>query len=166
MSACGCGSIECHECGASPPESAKIRTAVRAMLSESGLPTTGGHADAIEASLKKLAKVDAESSSPPSEVDPLALMYSDIHWDMATAIGFNELARTAVTLGEKAYFVAARKSVVEKLGPNYVTFTEAEEPVVTVHVGLERMKVDFYPRDIELMRAAVAAHDAKKEGSR
>ncbi len=81
----------------------------------------------------------------------------------ATVIGYNELARKAVTLGERVFYRMARDRFVEMFNAKHgtLTLTEDEAPVLTIHG--QATTVAFYPRDIELMRKAVADFDAGAE---
>ena len=88
-------------------------------------------------------------------------------WDsIALWIGYNELAKQAVTLGERVFCRMARDTWEDeyvKLGGVIDRKTQiAGDVVVTLR---ERPPhIILREGDIELMRAAVAAFDAKKRG--
>ena len=79
---------------------------------------------------------------------------------MATLYGANEFATKATTLGEKVFWRLVREDSLRKfraLG-GVLAMTNEHESVLTLSTT---PAVTFDTRDIELMRAAVAAHDAK-----
>ena len=85
-----------------------------------------------------------------------------LHDLLALMIGHNELAKQAKTLGEKVYHRMASKLAMEegnKLGMSWTT-TQHEETLVTV--GTARSGVELYPRDIELMKKAIAEYEQRK----
>jgi hypothetical protein len=80
--------------------------------------------------------------------------------------GFNELARDAETIGERLVFrmlVDEAEKLLESLG---VPITRAPSNAVTFTVPFGRMALVFRESDWEMMRAALAEHDAmEKAGS-
>jgi hypothetical protein len=84
---------------------------------------------------------------------------------LALALGYNELAKLGRSLGEKMYFRLARDQAVDmlvKAGGNggKSPFTE-EQAVVTIHVEDGMPWIKLLARDVDLMRAYVAEHDAR-----
>lgn len=101
----------------------------------------------------------AGSSTPDEELVGL--------WGfIAMALGYNELAtRQAKTLGQKVYFRMARDSAlleVERRGGSVPMADPPGEEVLRLEDVGGPPHVVFRERDIELMREAVAAYDAKK----
>jgi hypothetical protein len=84
----------------------------------------------------------------------------------AMCLGFNELAKLGKTLGEKTYsrmMCAAAEEQFVKLGGNRMFQEEPSVVVLETDDGLPWIK--FRECDIELMREAVAKHDAKRRRS-
>ena len=104
----------------------------------------------------------------PSEADALApgsdpddQKRADIHHHLALVFGYNELARRAEKLGEKLYFRLARGIALDKLRAIGGTLQVDEDPIVlTLEAGPP--KINLYEKDIEAMRAAVAAFDKSR----
>lgn len=76
-------------------------------------------------------------------------------WDLlALTFGYNELAKTARTLGEKVWCRmsrdAARDALIDRGGDVKIT---SEEVICTIS---EMPKIAFTAKDIELMKAAIA----------
>lgn len=85
----------------------------------------------------------------------------------ATAIGFNQMAIDAKTLGEKVYARECRKAWVDeakKLGVELRFGNHGAEPPTALILAVPGggMWIKFREDDIELMRACVAEHDAKR----
>ena len=83
---------------------------------------------------------------------------------LATILGYNELAKTAPTLGEKIYYRLALGRARDryiKLGGK-LEMTKDEGDFVLVLDSETRPHINFKATDIELMRQAVAEYDAKK----
>ncbi len=121
--------------------------------------------EALEAEITQL-----RSQLPAPEIDTLApgidpddLKRARTHSLVALVFGYNELAKLAKPLGEKVYYRLARQNALEKLrasGGGDVNVTE--DPIalsLTLNDG--PLSVNFYEKDIEAMRAAVAAFDAR-----
>lgn len=95
--------------------------------------------------------------------DERAIKKNHERWTaLAVCLGFNELAKLGESLGEKVYARLLRDKHLEnfvRLGGNADLFKR--EPAVCEIVMPERMpNVTFRAEDIELMRKAVAEHDA------
>lgn len=90
---------------------------------------------------------------------------NDEHYALlALALGYNELAKLARTLGEKVYFRLLRDRVSDALvaagGNGGESPFAHEDGVIQIKVDGDRMPwVKLYARDVELMRAYVAEHD-------
>jgi hypothetical protein len=84
-------------------------------------------------------------------------------WDaIARMHGYNEMAKQAKTLGEQVYCRMARDAACEEaqaLGAD-ITRTEVGGDVVMT-IDEIAPHIIFKAADIEMMRAAVAAHDAR-----
>jgi hypothetical protein len=80
---------------------------------------------------------------------------------VATIVGFNELARTGRTLGEKVYFRIFRDHVHEQLVADGHTRLYDLDAILTLPAP---PFITFQASDIELMREAVKAHDARAAG--
>jgi hypothetical protein len=77
----------------------------------------------------------------------------------ALVLGFNECAKQAETLGEKAYFRIRRDAAHEefvKLGGE--KFLHQAEPILEIRAD-ERIWIRFSKSDIESMRQLVADYD-------
>jgi len=82
---------------------------------------------------------------------------------LALIYGYNELAKVALTLGEKIYCSLIRgayEGEYKKLGGK-IEMQETEPSVITITHHMPH--INLYARDIELMRKAVADFDAMKE---
>lgn len=80
---------------------------------------------------------------------------------LALVFGYNELAKTAQSLGEKVFLRLARDAAEEDyraLGGELDRTNE--EVVVTIN---EFPKIAFTAKDIDLMRKAVEEHDGLRE---
>ncbi|MFI5298242.1 MAG: hypothetical protein ACHREM_09105 [Polyangiales bacterium] len=94
---------------------------------------------------------------------PVEVSASMLRWDaLASVLGYNELAKQVETLGEKAFCRTARdhaEAEYIRLGGEVVM-----SPVGQLVVQLRERPphIIFREPDIELMRAAVRAHDEKK----
>ncbi len=92
---------------------------------------------------------------------------SVLYWfALATALGYNELAKLATSLGDKAYFRLLRdetnRRFVEEAGGNKDVFA-IEDEVITIQVPYSSMpNIVFRARDVELMRDYVYEHDKKQ----
>lgn len=86
-------------------------------------------------------------------------------WDaLARMVGYNELAKGAKTLGEKVYLRMGRdeaRKAYERLGGT--VDDSGPEPAVVVQT--RPPFVVMSDADVELMREAVAAHDAARRPS-
>lgn len=85
-------------------------------------------------------------------------------WMEAALIhGYNELAKTATTLGEKVYFRMARDASLASAQERGVMIKMAavEGPIV-FEIGSAPPFIIFHERDIEGMRAAVAKFDQER----
>lgn len=84
-------------------------------------------------------------------------------WDaLARLVGYNELARGAETLGERMYLRLARdeaRRAYEGLGGR-VEDAPADAPVAVVPTRPPFLVLS--DADVELMRKAVAEHDARR----
>lgn len=84
-------------------------------------------------------------------------------WNLLALIyGYNELSKVAKSIGEKLYCRVIRREAVEeyrKLGGS-IELKEGEASVVTLTHHIPH--INLYPRDIELMREAVAEFDRMK----
>ena len=84
-------------------------------------------------------------------------------WNATALIyGYNELAKIAPTLGEKVYLrlmVKQAEELLKKHGGD-IDIAEGQDPVLVLNRTMPY--VNFYERDIEQMRACVAAYDDKK----
>jgi hypothetical protein len=84
-------------------------------------------------------------------------------WDaLASIIGFNELATNGRTLGEKVYFRMSRDAAEKRYAALGGELNKSSVGPVVLTIGPGPF-IEFAERDIELMRAAVAAFDKKKE---
>lgn len=83
---------------------------------------------------------------------------------VATCIGYNELAKMAKTLGEKVYFRLIRDATEERLIEHggQRLFKGPDEIIVEISVPDHMPYIRLSDADIELMREAVAAYDARK----
>ncbi len=90
-----------------------------------------------------------------------------LYWfALATTLGYNELAKLATSLGDKAYFRLLRdetnRRFVEEAGGNKDVFA-IEDEVITIQVPYSSMpNIVFRARDVELMRDYVYEHDKKQ----
>lgn len=105
------------------------------------------------------AKAREEAASLPAEVDAEDAANFRRHAAIALVFGFNELAKKASTLNEKVFFRLAREQANEDakalgVGVQY----ELEKVILQLPGGPPWVR--FRASDIELMRAAVARHDA------
>jgi hypothetical protein len=85
---------------------------------------------------------------------------SAIQWDsLARAIGYNELAKGATSLGEKAYFRLGRDVAVKMANDQgaKIEKTNDDPPILTL--GERSPFIVFDGRDIELMRAVIKEID-------
>lgn len=86
----------------------------------------------------------------------------------AMAIGFNQMAHDAKTLGEKVYARMMRDFSVreaESFGTKIRWSNDGEaQPPKVMTLEIDTIWIDFNESDIELMRACVAEHDARKAG--
>jgi hypothetical protein len=82
---------------------------------------------------------------------------------LALILGHNELAKQAVSLGEKMYHRLACEQYAEAVRELDHKFVISESEPKLVTLGTERASVNLYPRDIELMRKAIAEYDAKEK---
>lgn len=83
---------------------------------------------------------------------------------IALVHGYNALALRAEDIGARMYFRMARDMAIDealKMGTR-ITFSSPEETPI-VEVGEPPYGVNLYPRDIELMRKAVADFDARRD---
>jgi hypothetical protein len=82
-------------------------------------------------------------------------------WDLlARVVGYNELVKTAETLGEKMYLRLARDSALAKYASLGGQFdVEQDEPVLIVQTRPPFLVLS--DDDMKLMREAVAAHDER-----
>lgn len=130
---------------------------VRAWLEEVGA-TEGELARLITPGVKARAKKPAKPRM--SKEDRGHLEHARRTAILARLVGYNEMAKSALTLGEKVWFrfavQAAHRELLEAGGK--LEITEGETPLM--HIGERPPHINLYPRDIELMRAAVKAHDA------
>lgn len=80
----------------------------------------------------------------------------------AMVLGFDELAKSAKTLGEKTFFRMARDAAERGYTRRGGSINRIEQDgEATILVLQDRMPhIIFHARDIELMRTAVAAYDA------
>ena len=86
------------------------------------------------------------------------------HIYVALVFGYNELARRAETLGEKAFYRMARERAnedAEKLGVG----VDIGDTVTVLTLPGGPPHIVFRDVDIELMRCTVAEHDAKESHS-
>lgn len=82
---------------------------------------------------------------------------------IALVIGYNELAKQGQTLGEKLYYRLFRDHSEEafiKMGGHKIL--TRDDGICEIDVPGHTPHIVFTASDIELMRAAVAEHDAKK----
>lgn len=80
---------------------------------------------------------------------------------LALVFGYNELAKTAPSLGEKVYCRLARDAAeAEYRRRGGELIRTDEEVVVTIR---ESPRVTFSVKDIDLMRKAVEEHDGLRE---
>lgn len=99
-----------------------------------------------------------EHENAPTDLE---LQENAARWSLLALVwGYNELAKIAETLGEKVYLRLARDHAEDeyrRMGGKITRSAEEKEPalVLTQHAP----HIIFYERDIELMRAAVQAHD-------
>jgi len=77
---------------------------------------------------------------------------------LARALGYNELAKKAVTLGEKTYYRVARDMAVDKLRALGGTLDFTRTPILITLPG-HNPEIAFNENDIELMREAVKRAD-------
>ena len=83
---------------------------------------------------------------------------------LALIIGYNELAKKVERLGEKVYC----RLLIQKFHEEYIAhggvleMKEGEQVLVTLRESPPHILL--YPRDIELMRKAIAEHDARANG--
>lgn len=92
-----------------------------------------------------------------------AMKNAEIAHLLALVFGHNELAKKAESLGEKVYHRLASENYVKalhKLGRAFVVH-QPEGKFLEIKQG--RACVTLYPRDIELMRKAIAEYDAKEK---
>lgn len=92
---------------------------------------------------------------------------SDETWGLlALCLGFNELAKLGRNLGEKMYFRLLRDHAVQdavKAGVNGGKSPFADEQaVIEIYVSNDVPWLRLFDRDVELMRAYVAEHDARQ----
>jgi hypothetical protein len=101
----------------------------------------------------------------PRELTPEQMKQVEVnHW-IAVILGFNEMTKTAPTLGERTYYRISREEALlkyEALTGQKVARENPLSPVVLRLKGSERLWIEFQERDIEEMRKAVAEYDAKK----
>jgi hypothetical protein len=105
--------------------------------------------------------IAAQRGVPAATDDQLS---GALRWHaLARVVGYNELAKDAQTLGEKVYLRLARDEArkdYERLGGEIQD--TGPEPVIVVNT--RPPFVVMSDADIELMREAVAAHDAQRGG--
>jgi hypothetical protein len=109
------------------------------------------------------AQADADSTAPLTSEESEDKTRRVFMWDaLARVLGFNELAREAVTMGEKVYFRMARGFAEEQYALLGGELNKTEESEVVLTISRDGATVVFREFDIELMRAAVADYDRKK----
>lgn len=82
----------------------------------------------------------------------------------AQAIGFNEIAKQVSTLGEKIFARLARDEAYARfLELGGQPFIASEESPLVLTLTISNLQVRLHERDIDLMRAAVEEHDARKK---
>lgn len=84
---------------------------------------------------------------------------------IATAMGYNELAKLTDVLGEKVYYRLMREQYQKKLteAGGQMLFAQ-DEGVCSIEVPGEAFRIKFLESDIAAMRQAVADYDAEKNG--
>lgn len=110
----------------------------------------------------------APAAEAPGKGLPLGAPIMEAHNAIAMVIGYNELARTAQTLGERIFFRLARdaaEGVAREMGAQIERTEDPERVVVTLS---ERPRIELRERDLDLMRAALAApqHPAPQQGTK
>jgi hypothetical protein len=99
--------------------------------------------------------------APP---DPVEQRRNDQFGRLALILGYNELAKNVERLGEKVYC----RLLVGRLHEEYIAnggvleIKEGEQVLVTLRENPPY--INLYPRDIDLMRKAIAEHEAKTKG--
>ena len=78
---------------------------------------------------------------------------------VAVVRGYNELAKEAKTLGEKVYFRLARDHAEGEAAKAGVKINRVDQGNVILEMTTAPPFITFHERDIEFMRAAVAAFD-------
>jgi hypothetical protein len=119
---------------------------------------------------------DIEQSPPPADMTPTAGPPAKRdqednknieRWGLLAILhGYNEMAKLTEVLGEKVYFRLMRDATEKELAENFdVTIEKAEDGLgpTILTLGQKPPFIIFHERDIEAMRAAVAAYDAAKE---
>jgi len=81
--------------------------------------------------------------------------------NVALVHGYNELAKTSKTLGEKVYFRLARDQAEEWAAQAGVKINRGDQGNVVLELTAKPPFIVFHERDIELMREAVAAFDER-----
>lgn len=101
-------------------------------------------------------------ASPPARDDLAGEERKNVemHHTLALIHGFNEMATKATTLGEKVYYRMARDASEKRFNAlgGQINRTEEHTPVLVIPGHVPEIRFDA--RDIELMRACVARHDA------
>lgn len=118
---------------------------------------------------KRKTKARDKSKSSAAKVEQGDLSPEEVpievrrHHKLAICIGYNELAKQAPTVGEKAYYRLVRDNAVkdfEALGGHKDLFAKPSETLVTIEVPDGPPHIIFRAQDIELMRKAVREWDA------
>lgn len=104
-----------------------------------------------------------DSAELPGENEAAIAKGHYLHTVSALVLGFNELAKLAPILGEKAYFRLARDRAIEELEAlgHHINVTT---PTIVLTLGQRPPYVEFLETDIEAMRACVAEWDARTPG--
>lgn len=80
---------------------------------------------------------------------------------LAVAYGYNELVKQARNLGEKVYFRLGRDHAEQEAAKLGAKINRGGEGNVVLELTTKPPFITFRERDIELMRAAVAAFDVR-----